>query len=166
MSAESSSTESVLPPPRTFLVRGINHLGLAPKDVEKARWFFGTVLGLPLFGEELVKSQQTNTIMFGSVSKTASILSPPRLEILEGEPGTSGPITRFLEKKGSGIHHLAISVSDIAAAIAACISSGVRMVDSSPRPGAHNTSIAFVHPESTGGLLVELVEELTTDHAK
>ena len=146
-------------PGTPFKALGINHLGLAPKDVAKARWFFGQVLGLPFFGEELVKTQQTNTIMFGSTSSGGPAPDAARLEILENESGAEGPIAKFLEKKGSGIHHVAISVTDVSAAIAHCIANGVRMIDLSPRPGAHKTSIAFIHPESTGGLLVELVQE-------
>jgi len=147
------------PPSTPFRALGINHLGLAPKDVAKARWFFGTVLKLPFFGEELVRSQHTNTIMYCSTSSGGRAPDPARLEILEGEPGTQGPITKYLEKKGSGIHHVAITVDNVAAAIAHCTAEGVRMIDAEPRPGAHQTSIAFVHPESTGGLLVELVQE-------
>jgi len=139
-------------------VLGINHLGLAPKDVGKARWFFNEVLSLDNLGQELVKSQNTNTIMIGFSSLSSE--QGPRLEILENETGTVGPIAKFLEKKGAGIHHVALAVRDVKAAIDHCVQAGVRMIDTAPRPGAHHTSIAFVHPESTGGILVELVEQL------
>ncbi len=139
-------------------ILGINHIGLAPKDPAKARWFFTEALALPLVGEELVAAQQTQTTMI------ASFTTPPhdpheRLEILEPEPGTDGPISKFLAKKGSGIHHVALSVRGIDAILVQLAAKGVRLIDATPRAGAHHTRIAFVHPESTGGLLVELVEE-------
>lgn len=142
-----------------FKILGINHVGLAPKDAAKARWFFETALGLPSLGDELVQDQQTLTTMIDSLSAAGLRPATPRLEILAPEDGTLGPIAKFLEKKGSGIHHVALNVTGIDAAIARLTGLGVRMIDAVPRRGAHNTKIAFAHPESTGGLLVELVEE-------
>lgn len=141
-------------------ILGINHVGLAPKDPAKARWFFETALGLSVLGEELVKEQETVTLMIRSAAGTA-VTPEPRLEILLPEDGTKGPIAKFLEKKGSGIHHLALNVQGLDEILAHLKSVGVRMIDSIPRAGAHHTRIAFVHPEATGGLLVELVEDLT-----
>lgn len=142
-------------------VLGVNHIGLAPKDPAKARWFFETALGLTSLGEELVKDQQTMTVMIRSASESTSpaVLPEARLEILAPESGTAGPIAKFLEKKGSGIHHVALNVVGIEGLITRLVSHGVKMIDAAPRRGAHQTRIAFVHPESTGGLLVELVEE-------
>ncbi len=150
-------------------VLGINHVGLAPKDPAKARWFFTEAMGLPALGDELVKDQKTLTVMIGSstfqdgVPVNASVNRFDRLELLAPESDAAGvgqgPIAGFLAKKGSGIHHVALTVADVAAAIAHLEALGVRMVDRVPRGGAHRTRIAFVHPESTGGLLVELVQE-------
>jgi len=139
-------------------VLGINHVGLAPKDSARARWFFETVLGLPFLGSELVLSQKTNTHMLESNNQIIS--SKPRLEILESD-GTDpeAPIAKFLAKRGAGIHHIAMQVANIDAALERLKSYNVRMIDNQPRIGAHKTRIAFVHPESTGGLLVELVQE-------
>ena len=81
-----------------------------------------------------------------------------RIELVEPASPDS-PISSFLEKRGSGIHHLAWRVDDVAAAIAKLKAEGVKMIDESPRPGAHGTRVAFVHPKSTGGVLMELVEE-------
>ena len=147
---------------RSFRILGINHLGLAPKDSNKARTFFTNVLGLGFLGEELVKEQMTNTVMIDSVmSPVAKIpTGRPMLEILENEPGQDGPIAKFLAKKGSGIHHLALQVDNLDAALACMQANNIRMIDPTPRPGSHNTKIAFIHPESTGGLLVELVQQL------
>ncbi|MBQ48887.1 MAG: hypothetical protein CMP10_15975 [Zetaproteobacteria bacterium] len=86
-------------------------------------------------------------------------MSPGRLEILENQQGEEGPIAKYLEKKGGGIHHVALNVDDVLAAIAELQSHNIQMIDTAPRKGAHNTLIAFVHPRSTGGILVELVEE-------
>jgi methylmalonyl-CoA epimerase len=143
-----------------FRVLGVNHIGLAPKDIEKARWFFETVLNLPFLGTEVVQDQGTSTEMFSATS--VMIESDPgftsRLELLS--PTTEeGPIAKFLAKKGGGIHHIALCVDDIVSAIRHLKSHQIQMVDETPRQGAHQTKIAFVHPVSTGGLLVELVEE-------
>lgn len=146
-------------------VLGINHVGLAPKDPAKARWFFTEALGLPPLGDELVLEQKTMTVMIGSSSLAegapinAFVNPADRLEILSPHAG-EGPIGAFLEKKGSGIHHIALTVDDVTAAVARLKTLGCRLVDETPRRGAHETLIAFVHPEATGGLLVELVQEL------
>jgi methylmalonyl-CoA/ethylmalonyl-CoA epimerase len=124
----------------------------------QARWFFVEALGVAHLGDELVGSQQTMTVMLSSTT-AAGAPGEARLEILSPEAPGAGPIAKFLEKKGSGIHHVALSVDDVEAAIAHLTAKGVRMIDTAPRPGAHQTRIAFVHPESTGGLLVELVQE-------
>ena len=79
--------------------------------------------------------------------------------LFRSEQGNLGPIAKFLEKKGSGIHHVALTVTGLVPLLAHLKSLGVKLIDESPRPGAHHTLIAFVHPESTGGLLVELVEQ-------
>ena len=138
-----------------FKVLGINHVGLAPKDPAKARSFLSDMLGLSFHGDELVKDQKTLTAIFSSSS---TIETGPRLEILIPNNG-EGPIATFLEKKGSGIHHIAMMVDSVENAVACLKKKGVRLIDETPRQGAHETRIAFIHPESTGGLLVELVEE-------
>lgn len=151
---------------RSFRIIGINHLGLAPKDPSKARTFFTNVLGLGFLGEELVKEQMTNTVMIDSATAASAKIPTgrPMLEILENETGPDGPkpgpIAKFLAKKGSGIHHVALQVDNLDAALAYMQAHGIQMIDSTPRPGSHNTRIAFIHPESTGGLLVELVQQL------
>jgi methylmalonyl-CoA/ethylmalonyl-CoA epimerase len=141
-------------------ILGINHIGLAPKDPAQARWFFEVALGLAVLGEELVQAQETMTVMLRS--SVAATFPEPRLEIVSPEGGVAsskGPIAKFLEKKGSGIHHVALNVTGLDELLARLKSLNVRLIDAVPRPGAHETRIAFVHPESTGGLLVELVEE-------
>lgn len=142
---------------RGFSLLGINHVGLAPKDPAKARAFFRDLLGVEDLGDELVKDQETLTVMLRSAQVDESL--EPRLEILAPSSPGAGPIAKFLEKKGSGVHHVALAVDDVAAAVAHLKAKGVKMIDETPRRGAHETLIAFVHPEATGGLLVELVQE-------
>lgn len=139
-------------------VLGINHVGLAPKDPAKARWFFTEALGLSLDGQELVPSQMTNTVIIKSHSEGTPGDPEGLFEILENQEGTDGPVSKFIEKKGGGIHHLAITVDSVEQAIARMKELGVTMVDEEPRPGVCQTKIAFVHPKATGGLLIELVE--------
>ncbi|MEY4631501.1 MAG: hypothetical protein RIQ81_1621 [Pseudomonadota bacterium] len=147
---------------RSFRILGINHLGLAPKDANKARTFFTSALGLGFLGEELVREQMTNTVMIDSAHATSATIPTgrPMLEILENESGKDGPIAAFLAKKGSGIHHVALQVDNVDHAISWMKQKGVRLIDESARKGSHNTKIAFIHPEATGGLLVELVQQL------
>lgn len=146
----------------SWAIQGINHVGLAPKDPAKAKWFLGELLGLSHLGDEVVGSQKTLTSMFhhgGTSGEHRPAGEGQRLEILAPAPAGEGPIASFLEKKGSGIHHIALTVSSLDDLLAYLKSKSVRMIDENPREGAHRTRIAFVHPEATGGLLVEFVEE-------
>lgn len=137
-------------------IKGINHLGIAPKDPARARWFFEEVLGLSLTGEELVASQKTSTAFFTSGDDSQP--ESTRLEILTNQEGEQGPIASYLEKKGGGIHHIALTVDDVASAIAHMKAKGIRTLSDEPQPGAHNTKVVFVHPKEAGGLLIELVQ--------
>ncbi len=139
-----------------FSILGINHIGLAPKDPEKAKAFFEVLLNLPFEGSETVIEQKTETLMLASARQNDGAL--PRLEILVPTSEDS-PIAKFLDQKGSGIHHIALTVSRLEVCLAYLKSQGVQLIDEVPRVGAHRTRIAFVHPKSTGGLLVELVEQ-------
>jgi methylmalonyl-CoA/ethylmalonyl-CoA epimerase len=139
-------------------ILGINHIGIAAKDPIQFKKFFATVCELADLGSELVKSQKTLTTMLASAH--ADAVFSTRIELLEPEVNThDGPISKYLEKKGGGIHHIALCVDDVTAAISHLMSKGVRMIDEKPRDGAHHTKIAFVHPEATGGVLVEFVQE-------
>ena len=133
---------------------GINHVGLAPKDPKMAKWFFGEALESDYLGEEFVAEQKTNTHIYKTDTESRISL----MEILEERGGDDGPIGKYIEKKGGGIHHVALDVDDIEAFISRLLSKGVTMIDKVPRQGVCQTKIAFVHPKSTGGLLVELVE--------
>ncbi len=142
-------------------IRGINHVGIAAKDPVKAKWFFETILGLPFVGAELVTDQKTDTLMFQS---GAGLNAPEaRLEILVNQTGEEGPIKKFIESRGGGIHHIALQVDNIDEALEEMKSQDIELIDKAPRRGAHNTRIAFVHPRATGGILIELVQ--ATQHA-
>ena len=145
-----------------FRVLGINHLGIVPKDFAQASDFFQDLLGLGFQGDEDVIDQQTKTRMFRSTSDEAQKEMPPfsRLELL-APMGDEGPIHKYLETKGGGIHHLALDVDDVAAALDYLNSKGVQLIDKTPRTGAHQTLVGFIHPRATGGILVELVQEKT-----
>ncbi|MCX6129857.1 MAG: VOC family protein [Proteobacteria bacterium] len=138
-------------------ILGINHLGIAAKDPVKARWFLSEVLQLPFLGEELVREQKTNTLMFQSSRKDTA--GNARVEILVNQDGEEGPIKKFIDTKGGGLHHLALSVENIQSALDELKAKNIELIDQVPRAGAHATRIAFIHPRATGGILIELVEE-------
>ena len=138
-----------------FKIQGVNHVGLAPKDPEKARWFLCEILGMPDQGEDHVVPQKTKTAMFGSGENAVET----RMEVLIPDGSDDAPIAKFLEKRGAGVHHVALTVDSIDAALEHLAKYEIEMIDKTPRAGAHNTRIAFVHPRATGGLLIELVEE-------
>jgi methylmalonyl-CoA/ethylmalonyl-CoA epimerase len=111
---------------------------------------FKSLVGKAPLAEETVADQKVRVAVF--------ILGDSRLELLEGTEGDS-PIARFISKRGQGIHHLALTVPDLAEALEKLEHGGVRLIDREPRVGAANERIAFLHPSSTAGVLIELVEE-------
>ncbi|MBI2602873.1 MAG: methylmalonyl-CoA epimerase [Deltaproteobacteria bacterium] len=135
-----------------FKVLGVEHVGLAPKDVEGLRSFFETALMLPPEGEELVPSQQTQTYFYPSGGAYT------RLEILAPAEG-KGPIAKFLASRGGGIHHIALEVDNLANALACLKAKGIQLIDEKARKGAHGSKVAFIHPHASGGILIELVEK-------
>jgi len=132
----------------------INHIGIAVNDIQEAARFYTDQLGLPLGGIEEVSDQKVK-VAFLPIGEV-------RLELVMPTSPDS-PVAKFLEKNGPGFHHIAYQVDDAAAEVERLKATGVRMVDEKPRKGAHNTSIAFVHPKSSGGVLTELVQEMGHD---
>ena len=126
----------------------VDHLGVAVRSIAVARDFY-EMLGLTVGPVE--------TLPDDGVSAAFIVTGGTRLELLE-PLGSDGPIARFLARKGEGIHHIAFDVRDIAAALDAARRAGVALIDATPRRGAHNTRIAFLHPKDTNGVLIELVE--------
>ncbi|MCS6873378.1 MAG: methylmalonyl-CoA epimerase [Pyrinomonadaceae bacterium] len=128
----------------------INHLGIATKSIEEALKFWEDSLGLENVHTEVVEEQKVRVAMLP--------IGETRIELLEPTAEDS-PISKFLEKRGGGIHHIAIEVENIYDALEKLKSSGARLIDEVPRIGAENCLIAFVHPSSTNGVLLELVQK-------
>lgn len=127
----------------------INHLGIATKGIDEALKFWSDALGLENVHTEIVEDQKVRVAMLP--------IGESRVELLEPTSDDS-PISKFLEKRGGGIHHIAVEVDDIGASLAKLKSQGMRLIDESPRIGAEGCLVAFVHPSSTSGVLLELVQ--------
>lgn len=127
----------------------INHIGLATQGIREALELFSEGLGLPVSGFEDVPGDGVRVAFLP--------LGESRLEMLE-PLGESGPLHKFLEKRGEGIHHICIEVDDLPAILARLGERGVELIDSEPRLGAHGSSVAFIHPKGAHGVLIELVE--------
>ncbi|TFH05158.1 MAG: methylmalonyl-CoA epimerase [Candidatus Thorarchaeota archaeon] len=130
-------------------VEKIAHIGIAVESIEQWVGFYRDVLGLEYGGSEEVPEQKVR-VAFLTIGES-------NIELLEPTSGDS-PIAKFLETRGSGIHHIAIQVDDIEAALAHLHEAGARLIDSKPRIGAHNMKIAFIHPKASGGVLLELCQ--------
>jgi methylmalonyl-CoA/ethylmalonyl-CoA epimerase len=131
------------------MTRKINHIGVAVKSIDASAPFYRDVLGMHFEGTEVVAEQKVKVAFF-SVGES-------RIELLEPTADDS-PVAKFLEKNGEGTHHVAYQVDDLAATLAKLKAAGVRLIDETPRRGAHGTSIAFLHPKATGGVLTELCQ--------
>ena len=132
-----------------FNVGRVDHIGIAVKDIEQAKKFYTEFLGLKALGEEVVEAQKVKVCFIPC--------GDSEIELLEST-SPDGPIAKHIEKKGEGIQHIALRVDNIEAAIADLMAKGVRMIDEKPRYGAGGAKIAFVHPKSTGGILLEISE--------
>ena len=130
----------------------IDHIGIAANTLDEGSRFW-KLIGLIAEGEDDRVEDQGVTTRFFPLNEIEH--SKTNIEILE-PTGPSTPIGKFLEKRGPGIQQLCLAVDDIEEMIAHLVNNGVRMIDSVPRKGAHNSIIAFVHPKSTGGILIEL----------
>jgi len=131
------------------MIKKINHIAIAVSNLEEAAGFYQTVMGLTLSGVEVVTAQKTKVGFLKIGESNIELVQP-------AEPDS--PLVKFLETKGQGIHHICLEVDDIEAEVKAFLEKGATMVDQNPRPGAHNTRVAFVHPKSSGGVLIELCE--------
>jgi len=144
-------------PRAVFKMTRIDHVGIATKDIEKASNFWVQV-GLEAGEDHINEEQDVKIRMFYGRDKDGK-KTHSKVELIEAL-SESSPIAKFIDKKGVGIQQLAISVDDIDLVISNLIESGVRMINSKATTGAGGHRIAFVHPESTGGVLVELVERI------
>ena len=127
----------------------VDHIGVATRGIEEALGFWRDALGLEVTHTETVEEQGVRVAMLP--------VGEPRVELLE-PTGPASPVAKFLEKRGPGIHHVAVRVDDIRAALARLKREGARLIDEEPRVGAGGCLVAFVHPSASGGVLLELVE--------
>lgn len=127
----------------------VDHIGIAVKSIDEALNFWEGTLGIKCHGVEEVADQKVKTAFLP--------LRDTEVELLEGTSPES-PVSKFIEAKGEGIHHLAIRVENLEGALAELKAKGVRLIDEKPRLGAGGAKIAFLHPKATGGILLELSE--------
>ena len=125
----------------------IDHVGVAISDLAESLNFFRTALGLELEPPEDIPSQRVRAHFLQAGEATVEFVEPTSPE---------SPIAKFIAKRGPGLHHLCLRVDDIVAALAELKAKGVKLIDETPRPGAHHSLVAFIHPSSTHGVLVEL----------
>lgn len=127
----------------------VDHIGIAVKSIDEALKFWEGTLGIKCHGVEEVAEQKVKTAFLP--------IEDTEVELLEATSPES-PVAKFIEAKGEGIHHLAIRVDNLEAALAEMKEKGVRLIDEKPRLGAGGARIAFIHPKATGGVLLELSE--------
>ena len=131
--------------------RGIDHLGIAVTDLEEARRVFTRLLGFRVVEEEEVPDQKVRVLKLDAGGGA-------ELELLESTD-PEGPIGKYLEKRGPGIHHVTLRVADLEATLRELEQAGIELIDREPRTGAGGKRIAFLHPKSTAGVLIELCED-------
>ena len=131
------------------MITRINHIGIAVNNIDQALKLYTEVLGLSLKEIEVVEEQRTRTAILP--------VGESKIELLESTD-PEGPIAKYIEKFGEGMHHLALEVSDIEDALSKISQSGIPLIDETPRKGVENTRIAFLHPRGTGRVLLELVQ--------
>ena len=127
----------------------IDHLGIAVNSIEEAKKLFHDILGLTFEGTETVQEQKVTTAFFP--------VGDSEVELLEST-APDGPIAKYLEKRGEGIQHIAFRVDNLEEALTELKDKGIRLIDEKPRQGAGGAKIAFLHPKSTHGVLIELSE--------
>jgi methylmalonyl-CoA epimerase len=128
---------------------GIDHIGVAAQSIDQVAPFWNEGLGLPVRARETVEEQHVTTL-FLPIGET-------EIELLESTaPGSA--VAKFIENRSGGMHHLALRVDDIDEALKELKSKGIQLIDETPRRGAGGSRTAFIHPKSTGGVLIELVE--------
>ncbi len=132
-----------------MMVEKIEHIGIAVESIEELIPYYRDGLGLEYGGEEVVEGQKVRVAFFRIGESSIELLEPT---------SDDSPIAKFLAKRGPGIHHIAVRVDDIEQALKQHEAKGAQLIDREPRLGAHNMRIAFVHPKSTGGVLVELCQ--------
>ena len=129
------------------MIKRLDHIGIAVSSIDEALAFWEQALGLTFAGVEVVESQKVKTAFLP--------VGEVMIELLEPTDADSA-VAKFIEKRGAGIHHIAFYSDDIEGDLAKLKDAGVKLIDETPRRGAHGKLIAFLHPKSTGGVLAEL----------
>ncbi|MDP6955776.1 MAG: methylmalonyl-CoA epimerase [Planctomycetota bacterium] len=132
------------------LVLGLHHIAVAVEDLGASRELYLDRLGLAGGEVERVADQGVDVLVVMAGNQRVELVTPA---------AEDSPVAAFLARRGPGLHHIAWKVADIEAALATLNAAGVRLIDQNPRPGAHGTRIAFLHPKATAGVLMELVED-------
>ncbi|MHC1732559.1 MAG: methylmalonyl-CoA epimerase [Bacteroidales bacterium] len=135
----------------------IEHIGIAVNSIAEALPFYEKVLGLKCYNIEEVADQKVKTAFF--------MIGQTKIELLESTD-PEGPVGKFIEKRGEGIHHIAFAVDRLEERLREAETAGIRLIDSAPRKGAEGLSIAFLHPKSTFGVLTELCEDKNSENNK
>ena len=130
----------------------LDHVGIAVTDLAAARALYEQVLGLEVTHEEVITEQGVHELLLRAGEAYVQLVAPL---------APDSPVGRFLAKRGEGVHHVGYAVPDVAAALAELRTQGFEVIDPAPRVGSGGTTIAFLHPKSMQGVLVELVEEGT-----
>ncbi|HVM62528.1 MAG TPA: methylmalonyl-CoA epimerase [Verrucomicrobiae bacterium] len=131
------------------MIKGIDHVGIAVKSIDEAKKFWVDTLGLKLLRVEEVLDQKVRVAILQAGETTVELLEPTSLD---------SPIQRFLEKRGEGLHHLTLATDNLAARLKKLKAANITLIDEQPRVGAGGAKIAFLHPKSAHGVLVELCE--------
>ncbi|MDE3268697.1 MAG: VOC family protein, partial [Pseudomonadota bacterium] len=140
----------------TSQIQGINHIAIASKDLQRTRWFFSEVLQLQTVSSETVACEGVHTTCLASANDKAAT-QQPMLELLSPLTPAS-TVAKFIQRRGAGVHHLAFNVKNVRLMASMLQAKGVQLINREPRAGANNTLVLFVHPKSTGGILVEFVQ--------
>jgi methylmalonyl-CoA/ethylmalonyl-CoA epimerase len=127
--------------------KGLDHVAIAVKDLDKAISLYRDVLGLELAEIEVVPEQQVRTAIFGHGLGRVELICPTSADT---------GVAKFLEKRGEGLHHICLEVEDIEATMAALKAKGAPLIDQEPKPGAGGAKVAFIHPKGCHGVLIEL----------
>ena len=131
-------------------IKKIEHLGIAVKDINEANKLYEKLLGVPPYKQEVVESEAVITSFFKVGESKIELLASTKED---------GPIGKFIAKKGEGIHHIAFDVEDIYKELTRLETEGFQLINKEPKQGADNKLVAFIHPKSTNGVLVELCQE-------
>ena len=127
----------------------IDHVGIAVSDLEGAISLYGHTLGMPIVHRETIEAQGVEAVLLGVGGEHVELMRP-----LEDDT----PVGRFIARRGDGLHHIAYAVRDISAALERVKADGLELIDPEPRPGLLGSQIAFIHPDATGRVLIELVQ--------